>query len=98
MLTQIYAVRRKYVVHTAANTCPSHSTFFCSTHTDANICRADIPFFNVQILTQMYVVWLLFFFYVDKVSVEASKWETVNQRVTDLSGELKSIRSRINAL
>ncbi len=66
--------------------------------TDANICRADIPFFYVQILTQMYVVWLLFFFYVDKVSVEASKWETVNQRVTDLSGELKSIRSRINAL
>jgi len=49
----------------------------------------------------MYVAWRLIFlcfFYVDKVSVEASKWETVNQRVTDLSGELKSIRSRINAL
>lgn len=36
--------------------------------------------------------------YVDAVSVEADKWETVSQRVNELTDDLKKLRSRINNL
>lgn len=36
--------------------------------------------------------------YVDAVSVEADKWETVSERVKTLTDDLKKLRSRINNL